>query len=85
MEVLKIKKLHPDAHVPTRAHDTDAGMDLYALLSSIRTRKRETLKTNWPQKRCYNRQRHLIFFGLRLILIGNRHLQKASIFFRTKL
>lgn len=31
MEVLKIKKLHHDAHVPTRAHDTDAGMDLYAL------------------------------------------------------
>lgn len=31
MEVLKIKKLHPGAHVPTRAHDTDAGMDLYAL------------------------------------------------------
>ena len=31
MEVLKIKKLHPDAHVPTRAHNTDAGMDLYAL------------------------------------------------------
>lgn len=31
MEILKIKKLHPDAHVPTRAHDTDAGMDLYAL------------------------------------------------------
>ena len=31
METLKIKKLHPDAHVPTRAHDTDAGMDLYAL------------------------------------------------------
>lgn len=31
MEVLKIKKLHPDAHVPTRAHGTDAGMDLYAL------------------------------------------------------
>lgn len=31
MEVLKIKKLHPDAHIPTRAHDTDAGMDLYAL------------------------------------------------------
>lgn len=31
MEVLKIKKLNPDAHVPTRAHDTDAGMDLYAL------------------------------------------------------
>lgn len=31
METLKIKKLHPDAHVPTRVHDTDAGMDLYAL------------------------------------------------------
>lgn len=31
MEVLKIKKLHPDAHVPTCAHNTDAGMDLYAL------------------------------------------------------
>ena len=31
MEVLKIKKLHPYAHIPTRAHDTDAGMDLYAL------------------------------------------------------
>lgn len=31
METLKIKKLHPDAHVPTSAHDTDAGMDLYAL------------------------------------------------------
>lgn len=31
METLKIKKLHPDAHIPTRAHSTDAGMDLYAL------------------------------------------------------
>lgn len=31
MEILKIKKLHPDAHIPTRAHDTDAGMDLYAM------------------------------------------------------
>lgn len=35
MEVLKIKKLHPDAHVPTRAHDTDAGMDLYAMPTSL--------------------------------------------------
>lgn len=26
---LKIKKLHPDARVPTRAHADDAGMDLY--------------------------------------------------------
>lgn len=85
MEVLKIKKLHPDAHVPTRAHDTDAGMDLYALPVEYTDEEKRDIKTNWPQKRCYNRQRHLIFFGLRLILIGNRHLQKASIFFRTKL
>lgn len=28
---LKIKKLHPDAKVPTFAHATDAGMDLYAV------------------------------------------------------
>lgn len=28
---LKIKKLHPDATIPTRAHETDAGLDLYAL------------------------------------------------------
>ena len=28
---LKIKKLHPDAIIPTRAHATDAGLDLYAL------------------------------------------------------
>ncbi|GAB3065344.1 dUTP diphosphatase [Salinicoccus sesuvii] len=30
MNTLKIKKLHPDAIVPTRAHKTDAGLDLYA-------------------------------------------------------
>lgn len=28
---LKIKKLHPDAIIPTRAHNTDAGYDLYSL------------------------------------------------------
>ncbi len=28
---LEIKKLHPDAKVPTYAHPGDAGMDLYAL------------------------------------------------------
>jgi dUTP pyrophosphatase len=28
---LEIKKLHPDAKVPTYAHEGDAGMDLYAL------------------------------------------------------
>ncbi len=26
---LKFKKLHPDAIIPTKAHDTDAGFDLY--------------------------------------------------------
>ena len=31
MNTLKIKKLHPDATIPTRAHETDAGLDLYAL------------------------------------------------------
>ena len=28
---IKIKKLHPDAHLPTYAHPGDVGMDLYAL------------------------------------------------------
>lgn len=28
---LYVKRLHPDAILPTRAHKTDAGMDLYAL------------------------------------------------------
>ena len=27
---LKVQRLHPDAILPTRAHDTDAGLDLYA-------------------------------------------------------
>lgn len=30
MNTLKIKKLHEDATLPTRAHKTDAGLDLYA-------------------------------------------------------
>lgn len=30
MNTLKIKKLHPDATMPTRAHPTDAGIDIYA-------------------------------------------------------
>lgn len=31
MSILKIKKLRPDAVVPTFAHPDDAGMDLYAV------------------------------------------------------
>ncbi|WP_017548640.1 dUTP diphosphatase [Salinicoccus carnicancri] len=31
MNQLKIKKLHPDAMIPTRSHPHDAGLDLYAL------------------------------------------------------
>lgn len=44
MEVLKIKKLNPDAHVPTRAHDTDAGMDLYALPVKYTDKEKEEFK-----------------------------------------
>lgn len=29
LEKLEIKLLHPDAKVPTRSHDSDAGLDLY--------------------------------------------------------
>lgn len=32
---LKIKKLYPDAITPTKAHDTDAGIDLYSLEDRI--------------------------------------------------
>ena len=45
MEVLKIKKLNPDAHIPTRAHDTDAGMDLYALPVEYTDKEKETYKS----------------------------------------
>lgn len=44
MEILKIKKLHPDAHIPTRAHDTDAGMDLYALPIEYTDEEKERYK-----------------------------------------
>lgn len=33
--VVKFKKLHPDAKVPTYAHPTDSGADLYALYDAI--------------------------------------------------
>lgn len=29
--IVKVKKLHPDAKIPIRAHEGDAGADLYAL------------------------------------------------------
>lgn len=45
METLKIKKLHPDAHIPTRAHDTDAGMDLYALPVEYADEEKEAYKS----------------------------------------
>ena len=45
METLKIKKLHPDAHIPTRAHDTDAGMDLYALPVEYTDEKKKAYKS----------------------------------------
>lgn len=32
--VLKIKKLHPDAKLPTRAHPTDTGLDLHVCLAT---------------------------------------------------
>ncbi len=50
MEVLKIKKLHPDAHVPTRAHDTDAGMDLYALPVEYTDEKKGDIKNRLAAK-----------------------------------
>ena len=45
METLKIKKLHPDAHIPTRAHGTDAGMDLYALPVEYTDEEKKTYKS----------------------------------------
>lgn len=46
MSTLKIKKIHPDAKVPTYAHPGDAGMDLYALAKTvIRPRQRVLIPT----------------------------------------
>lgn len=33
--IVKIKKLHPDAVIPSYAHETDAGMDLTAIGTTI--------------------------------------------------
>ena len=35
MYIVNFKKLHPDAVIPTYAHEGDAGMDLYALEDRI--------------------------------------------------
>jgi len=35
MEILKFKKLHPEAKAPTRAHSNDAGADLVATSMTI--------------------------------------------------
>lgn len=32
---LKVKKLHPDAIIPTRSNPTDSGLDLYALEDTL--------------------------------------------------
>jgi dUTP pyrophosphatase len=32
---VKFKKTHPEAHTPTRAHEDDAGLDLYAAKSNF--------------------------------------------------
>lgn len=50
METLKIKKLNPDAHVPTRAHDTDAGMDLYALPVEYTDKEKSDIKNKLAAK-----------------------------------
>jgi len=43
---LKIKKLHPDAIVPTYAHPGDAGMDLYSVEEvCVLAGKRASIKT----------------------------------------
>lgn len=42
---LKIKKLNPNAKIPTKAHDTDAGIDLYSV-EDISIRPGETVKVH---------------------------------------
>ncbi len=33
--IIKVKKLHPEAKLPLRAHDTDSGADLFALEDTL--------------------------------------------------
>ena len=43
---IKVKKLHKDAKLPTFAHDTDAGMDLYTVEDfTILPNEQKTIKT----------------------------------------
>ncbi len=42
MNTIKIKKLHPDATLPTRTNPTDAGLDLYACLQTFEDRQSKT-------------------------------------------
>lgn len=37
MQTLQIKQLSPDATLPTRAHSTDAGLDIYASTDAVVT------------------------------------------------
>lgn len=55
MEVLKIKKLNPNAHIPTRAHDTDAGMDLYALPVEYTDEEKEKYKATISMNATYSK------------------------------
>jgi len=46
MATLKIKKLHPDAIIPSYAHEGDAGLDIYSLNDYlIEPGKREIIST----------------------------------------
>jgi dUTP pyrophosphatase len=46
MKTIPVQRLHPAASLPTRAHDTDAGLDLAAIHSAtIYPGTRETLST----------------------------------------
>jgi dUTP diphosphatase len=43
---LRVQRLHPDARLPTRAHDDDAGLDLCALeAATLRPGERATVRT----------------------------------------
>jgi len=43
---LRVRRLHPDARLPTRAHQGDAGLDLYALEgATLGPGERDSLRT----------------------------------------